>query len=271
MIKKVIQCADIHIRNIHRHEEYAEQLDKFIAMCEDIASQYNRNEVRIVVCGDVVHSKNTISNELIVVASNFLRRLGEIAPTIVFSGNHDLLTNNSSRIDTLTAIFETAQFNNVTFLDAVLGYESGCLVDENIVWTLYSIHDGFRKPDIVKESDEQKVIGLFHGDIVGTQLINGTVMESGVDGDLFDGCDVVMCGHVHNRQELRKGDTTIVYCGSLIQQTYGETVTNHGFAIWDIDVMKYEFINLETTYGLYSFEISNITDIDDDKEILVNY
>ena len=31
------------------------------------------------------------------------------------------------------------------------------------------------------------------------------------------------------------------------------------------------FIDLETDYGLYDFEIKDIDDIDNDKEILLNY
>ena len=39
MIKLVIHCADLHIRNFIRQEEYAEQLTKFIDKCREIVAQ----------------------------------------------------------------------------------------------------------------------------------------------------------------------------------------------------------------------------------------
>ena len=42
MIKCVIHTADIHIRNVMRHEEYTEQLMKFIEKCKRIASKFSK-------------------------------------------------------------------------------------------------------------------------------------------------------------------------------------------------------------------------------------
>ena len=46
-------------------EEYNEQLMKFIDKCKEIASNYEQDEVRIAICGDIVHQKNTISQQSI--------------------------------------------------------------------------------------------------------------------------------------------------------------------------------------------------------------
>lgn len=274
MIKLIIHTADIHIRNVQRHKEYAEQLTKFINKCKELASPYKKDEVRILIAGDLVHQKNTISNELFVFTSTFIRELEEIARVIIISGNHDLLVNNTSRKDTMTALFETANFQNSIFVDAFLGYESGTLIDDNITWALYSIYSSYREPEINEVKEEKPnnlVVGLYHGSIVGATLNNGNVIEDGTDGDKFKGCDVVMAGDIHKRQEIKRGNTTIVYPGSLIQQTYGETVTQHGFCVWYIEENKHEFVDLDSNYGLYDFQIRNIDDIDEDKETLLNY
>lgn len=273
-IKKVIHCADIHVHNFVRLEEYSVQLERFVEKCKEIAEPYDKDEVRIVVCGDICHSKTTISNELIVYVSNFIRELEKICKVIVISGNHDLLMNNQSRVDTLTAIFEAAQFENAVFLDKILDYQSGIVNDENISWALYSVFDEYKRPSIEEVSDPfddgHKVIGLYHGTVVGATLNNGTVMEDGMDGDIFHGCDAVMCGDIHKRQVLKRGDVEIVYSGSLIQQTFGETVSQHGFVVWDIPSMTHEFVDLETDYGLFDVEVKSIEDIDNDIEVLKN-
>lgn len=274
-IKCIIHLCDIHIRNFARLEEYSEQLTKTVEKCKEIASKYNKDEVRIVISGDLVHSKNTISNELIVFASYFLRQLEEIAKVIVIAGNHDLIVENKTRTDTMTALFDTANFDNCIFLDAELDYKSGCAIDNNVVWCLYSIYEDFLRPTNIEELKEShpnnKFIGLFHGQVIGSTLNNGYVSDSGLDSEAFEGCDCVMAGHLHKRQVLKRGNTEIVYPGSLIQQTYGETVSQHGFAVWNVEDMTYEFIDIDSDYGLYDVEINNISDIEEDKERLVNF
>ena len=69
MIKLVIHCSDIHIRPYQRLNEYAEQLQKFVDKCKEIAEHYKREEIRILISGDLVHSKNDVSNELMTFAS----------------------------------------------------------------------------------------------------------------------------------------------------------------------------------------------------------
>lgn len=273
MIKCVIQCGDIHIRPYLRLDEYAEQLEKFVSMATEVAKGYEKDEVRIVLCGDIVHSKLTISNELMVFCSTFIRKLENIARVLVFTGNHDLTMNNESRKDTLSGLFETASFQNSYLLDKLLSYESGCIVDDNITWALYSIHDGYRRPnieDMRKSNPPNTVVGLYHGSIVGAMLDNGTSMDSGLEPRVFTNCDIVMAGDIHKRQVIEKGNTRVVYCGSLIQQTFGETVSQHGFVVWDMENLEYKFYDLESDYSMYMFEINDQNDFENSKEVLVN-
>lgn len=274
MIRTVIHTADIHIPKLKRQDEYAEQLTRFIEKCKEVAAPYKREEVRIVISGDLFESKNAINNELIVFASTFLRQLQEIATVIVISGNHDLVLSNLDRTDTMTALFNTAAFANCKFLDAMLGYESGCVVDDTIIWAVYSIYDDYARPSIeeaiAENGEPKKVVGLYHGMVVGAKLDNGTVTDMGLGPDIFEGCDCVMAGHIHKRQAIKRGNVEIVYPSSLIQQTFGETVSQHGFEVWDMETMQHHFVGLESDYGLYRMEISSFDDIDNDKEKLTN-
>ena len=274
MIKKVIHLADIHIRPYQRLEEYTNKLITLKEKIKESVGSMNRDEIKIVISGDIVHSKNTISNELITFVSSWIRELEEIASVIAISGNHDLLTDNKSRIDTLTAIFTAAKFDNAIHLDSYFGYDSGIIVEDNVTWVLYSIFSDFKRPNIEqvkKDYPNNIVIGLYHGTVVGATLNNGTVMDNGVSGDLFEGCDFVMAGDIHKRQVIKRGNCEIVYPGSLIQQTFGETITQHGFVLWDLEKRNYEFIDLPLDYELCDFEIKSVDDIDNNKEILINY
>lgn len=62
----------------------------------------------------------------------------------------------------------------------------------------------------------------------------------------------------------------VTYCGSLIQQNFGETVSKHGFLLWDIETKEIQEHDIETDYGFYQFRIKSLEDIENDNEILTN-
>ena len=273
MVKKIIACSDIHILNFKRIDEISDILTKFIDSCKDIAKDYNKDEIRIVIAGDIFQSKIEISNEANIMAGWFFKQLNEIAKTIVIAGNHDMLMNNTSRLDSLTPIFTLSNFSNTLFLDKELNYESGCLVDDNIVWCLYSSFSNFEKPNIneFKENYPDKTfIGLFHGEIKGSKTDTGRVMENGFDSNFFSDIDFGILGHIHKRQCIKKNGVNLVYCGSLLQQDYGENLTGHGYVVWDVLNKTFNEYDIENNNKFYLFQINNYEDIDNDKEELIN-
>lgn len=275
MVKLIIHCSDIHIRARMRFEEYAEQLSKFIARCKEITEKYDKNEVRILIAGDLLHQKNVITPELMVFASSFIRQLEQIAPVVIIAGNHDLIVDNTDKKDALTSLFETAQFNNTRFLDLETGFDSGVLYDENISWILYSIYQDYVVPDTrqAREKYPNNVrIGVFHGMINGVKLDNDTTSDSGINREIFVDCDMVMAGDIHKRQEIiTSSGVRIVYPGSLIQQDFGETVGSHGFAIWNLENNSLVYEDLPSDYQMITVNIDNENDIANDKEIFVNF
>jgi DNA repair exonuclease SbcCD nuclease subunit len=101
MVKKIVHLADIHIRTLRLHDEYKDVFKSFLKDVKELVSDYTREEVRIVVAGDLVHQKIVISNEQLILGTWFLRKLEEIAPLILIAGNHDLLENNIGRMDSV--------------------------------------------------------------------------------------------------------------------------------------------------------------------------
>lgn len=273
-IKKIIQIADVHIRKYDRHEEYIEMFKKLYKSIKEECKGLDKDEIRIVVCGDVVHQKNNISPEMNILLSKFFSVLEKLGKTIVIAGNHDYLVNNKDRLDSITQIVEIANYKNIYFLDKLLGYESGYMEDENICWALFSSFSDFSCPPNLDEyrinNPDKKIIGLFHGTVIGAKTDLGTVMENGLDGTVFKDCDVVLAGHIHKKQELKKKDVRIVYAGSLIQVDMGENVSGHGYLVWDVDSLTYKQVQLDNDYALYKIEINSIDDIDNETEKYLN-
>lgn len=274
MIKHIITISDIHVRNYKRLEETQEFLEKFVKYCKDFVITHKPEETRIVIAGDLFDQKITVSNESKILLSWMLRRLNEITTTYVICGNHDYLMNNSSRVCSLTPVFTMSDFNNCKYLDKELGYTSGIYEDDNIAWCLFSTFDDFNRPEIegYKELNPDKIlIGLIHADINGAKTDVGRVTDKGLNSDYFENLDFVISGHIHKRQEIKKNGVKIVYCGSLIQQDMGENISGHGGVIWDVEKKEWEPFDLDRgEYGFYKFIIDDITDIEEDREKILN-
>lgn len=285
MITKIIACADIHIPALKGIDELKDVLSKFIEKCKKIVKEEGKENVRIVVAGDIFHNKLAITNESILAAHWFFSQLDQVCKTIVIIGNHDFLMNNMDRVDSLSPLFDIGGYKQVIFLDKELDCKSGIYDDDNVSWCLYSSFSGFNRPDIevhkeANKENEKKdnfYVGLIHGEVNGAISVTNYVSETGISQDVFDGCDFVIAGHIHKRQELKKNDVKIVYCSSINQKDFGESVTGHGFVLWDIDVddksdISYKYVDVPNKdYGFYKFEINDISDLEKDEEELINY
>ena len=137
MIKKIISCGDIHIPSLRGIPELEETLSKFCDDCQAIVDKDGRDAVRIVVAGDIFHNKISVTNESIISAGKFFKRLGEICPTIVLAGNHDMLMNNRDRVDSISPLFEIGGYPGVTFIDKgrllISGYKDDILQSHGIL------------------------------------------------------------------------------------------------------------------------------------------
>jgi len=271
MIKKVFHIADLHFRTYSRHQECKEGCYKFLNevrfYMED--NKLSFDEVRIVIVGDIVHQKITISNELTMLVSWFLNECSKLSPVIIMAGNHDLLENNKDRLDSLTPIIEIMNNPYVSYFK-----ESKCYVDDNIVWCVYSIFEENRKPNIEESRSQygkdKKYIGLFHAPVDGAITSVGFEFEDMAELQQFDGCDAVMMGDIHHRQNFIYKGINIAYCGSFIQQDFGERINGHGYLLWDIEHLDYTDHNIDTTYGYYVFKLDSLEDIKRGKEYITN-
>lgn len=274
MVKYIIGIGDIHVRNYKRMDETSEFLTKLVDYCQDFVNKHSPEEVRIVIAGDLFDQKITVSNESKIYVSWLLRRLNEITTTYVICGNHDYLMNNVSRMCSLTPVFIMSNFEKCVYLDKELGYASGIYEDENIAFCLYSTFDDFTRPEIelYKEQNPDKtLVGLIHADINGACTDVGRVTEKGLNISYFSDLDFVIAGHIHKRQEIKKNDVKIVYCGSLIQQDMGENLSGHGGVIWDVENKTWESFDLDRgEYGYFKFIIDDVEDIDNDVEKIIN-
>ena len=247
---KIAHISDIHLRLKERHAEYKEVFN-------NLQSNLRFAKVdRIIITGDLVHSKITMSPELIVELRNFISGLARIATVDILPGNHDCNMSNLSRMDALTPV--VFGIDNVHYYRETGLYE---IENTNLVYGVYSVLDGGTIRLTKKQKDPNKIyIALFHGPVAGCKMDNDYVFSTDSTSiNTFENFDYVMLGDMHQHQLLRD-DGSAAYAGSLIQQNFGECI-DKGFLIWTMREKKPEFIKVHNNYAFYTIYAN------DDKEL----
>ncbi len=253
-LNKIVHLADIHIRLFKRHDEYRECFETLYNQLR----QEDLTDSVIVVAGDILHAKTDMSPEMVMMATEFLKNLANIAPTLVIAGNHDLNLSNMNRLDSLTPLIKSINHEQLHYLKHSGIYQVG-----DTDFAVFSILDDREQWPSVKDCKGRRKIALYHGPVHGAQTdARYVITNRHVETSLFNGFDMVLLGDIHKYQILQERDVhakkpIIVYASSLIQQNHGETVDNHGWCMWDVSACTHEFKSLQNNYGYYTLEVKN--------------
>lgn len=240
-INQIFHLSDIHIRALRRHDEYREVFSRVY----DEIKKLKRGNSAVIITGDLVHEKDNLKPETIMIVSEFLETLKKICNTVILiPGNHDMIENNTDRLDTLTPI--------VRKIDIHYLRESGAYKFGNIIFGLSSLYDkkDVRRSDI-PDFENCVYIALFHGMIDGCRTDDGWICKMnhstrGKKISYFEGYDYVLLGDIHRMQFFGKH---IAYAGSLIQQNRGENISGHGMIVWNLKRDSSKFIPIHNDYG----------------------
>ena len=287
IIKKIIHISDIHIRNYKRHKEY---INVFKNLFKILKNRVDETTI-IVLAGDIVHSKNEMTPELVSMVATFFKQCADLCPTILILGNHDINLNNENRLDSLTPIVNTLQHPNLHYWK-----ESGIYDFHNVSFSVCSILGGIDKWPNVNELKNDFKIALHHGSVnsaiteLGHEIINDAVKIN-----IFNGYDFVLLGDIHKLQTLQyysniefevpmddlktytengftiipndelkndvykvlKKTPLVSYSSSLIQQNYGETINNHGILMWDLENHTNEFIPIDNDIAYVTIDVKD--------------
>ena len=246
-VEKIYHVADLHIRNLKRHNEYR---DVFVKFLENVKNDNIENSI-IYLAGDIAHAKTEMSPELVREISWFLTECANLKETFLITGNHDCNLNNNYRLDVLTPIVENLNNKRIHYLR-----DTGIYPFHNLTFVVYSILDKKENWPRAEVVTGENTICLFHGPVNKAETdIGYTVSSNSFTTEMFDGFDMVMLGDIHRRQTL--GVPTIAYAGSIIQQNHGESLDKHGYLLWDVESRTFEEFDIENDYGFYTLDVNN--------------
>lgn len=221
---KLIILSDVHLRNHVRHDEYL----LYFQYIRDILERVNPDYV--IFCGDLFHSKTTLSPDSYLYAYQFLRILGICTNTqvIVLAGNHDMNEKNLDKLDAISPLFEHLDPQQYFYCKT-----SDDLFYDNVAFRPYPLTDKenwkFGRDNI---SQSEILIGLYHGPLNGVKTDLGFTFTDGRDVSEFSACDYLFCGDIHSRTDYTIEGTKISV-GNPIQQDFGESSVK-GMWLYDI-------------------------------------
>ena len=220
-MKRIAHISDTHIRNLKYHDEYRHVFNQIYDSLKQEQPDY------IVHTGDLAHTKTQLSPEYFEVASNFLKSLADIAPTIMILGNHDGNLKNGDRQDAVTPIIEALQHPNFTLLKNSGEYSP----ESGITFNVLSVFD---RDNWQPPSDNNAInIALYHGAICGSRVGSNYSLDHGEDDiGIFKDFDYAMLGDIHKIQYLDPAGR-VWYAGSTVQQNFGESQLK-GYLMWNI-------------------------------------
>ena len=246
-ITHIAHIADVHIRNVKRHDEYVSVFEKLYLKLNELKQVHPK--MAIYLGGDIVHTKLDMSPELIRITHSLLKKCADIAPTFLILGNHDCNLNNLSRLDALTPIVETIDNRNLYYLK-----ETGIYRTKEFDFVNWAITDNIKNYTIPK--NKNKKILLYHGAVDSAVTEHGMELKNNkVNLDMISEFDFALMGDIHKRQYLNE-KKTIAYCGSTVQQNYGEDIS-HGFLFWTLSTGFSKYYELENDWGYFTIEVKD--------------
>ena len=227
---RIAHISDTHIRNLKYHDEYRHVFNKIYDSLKQEQPDY------IVHTGDLAHTKTQLSPEYFEMATNFLKSLADIAPTIMILGNHDGNLKNGDRQDAVTPIADAMQRPNFTLLKNSGEYSP----EDGLTFNVLSVfdRDNWQAPS----NNNDINIALYHGAIRGSQVGSGFSLDHGEDDmSIFSDFDYAMLGDIHKIQSM-DSKSRVWYAGSTVQQNFGESRLK-GYLMWNIHSKDKHSIN----------------------------
>lgn len=269
MYNQIIQISDIHIpKSVDRHDEFRAVFHNLYRALDTCITGQRR--ALIVVCGDVLHNKDNVAPNQMMLARQFLEQLAARAPTIVIAGNHDMNATCADRIDSLTPIVSGVRNLHYFPRTGVYVFDNVAVVVNSLCTSWYDedSDDVVQTPvEFLRAADVdasvragRSLVCLYHGMIEGATAgwtpTAASATRTRTVSD-FSGFDAVLLGDIHARQLLAPH---VGYSGSLLQQHYGEPVDGHGFFVWTLSAggAHAEAVDVENPHAFFKLAASDI-------------
>jgi DNA repair exonuclease SbcCD nuclease subunit len=227
-MSKIAICGDWHFGASKNSDIVLESQKRFFNnQFYSYLKDNNINEV--LVLGDCFENRVSVQTKI----QNEVYKLfdNEFHFTVLV-GNHDCYTNTTTDINSLKFL---KKFQNVRVIESM---QEVNIFDTSMLLVPW-IFDNEKFIEDIKGYNSKVVAGHFD---INSFSMGGKNSESSLYPETFKKFKKVFSGHFHQQQTMKLENTEIIYCGSIIQNNWGDVGQKRGFYILDIDTLEYSFI-----------------------------
>tara|TARA_R110002096_G_scaffold184699_3_gene363295 strand:+ start:521 stop:1636 length:1116 start_codon:yes stop_codon:yes gene_type:complete len=203
----------------------------------------------LVQVGDAFDNRQSINLKVLHYAIDLFERLGEILPTHVIAGNHDIWAKKSNEV---TSIDTLKWIPNVSIYKDPRMFKWG---GKNVLlmpWRTGPEHEA----ETLAEFPNTNIV-FCHSEVMGVALNSKVKNIHGTDISAYRNFEVVYSGHIHYRQT--KGVLKLV--GTPYELTRSDIDNIKGFDMVDLSTMEETFVENKVSPKFVKLFLSKIYDM----------
>ena len=234
---QVIFISDIHFGVRNGSIEWLDNITDyfyrfFIPLVEDQIRK--KHKPCIVIAGDYFDNRQSIDINVLNRAMDVMEKLADLCPVYAMLGNHDLYKKCDNDI---TSMRSMENIKNVTLIA-----KEYVLDVSGVTFLLNSWVGDFKEENrIIAENKDKYDYLVFHTELSGMTYDNNRPIVGGLNMDIADDNCRILSGHIHKRQESKKG----IYFGSPYHLTRSDIGNTKGIYIYNIKDGKAERMFVE--------------------------
>jgi DNA repair exonuclease SbcCD nuclease subunit len=227
-INQVVFISDVHfgIRNgtiewLENQRSYFKEF--FIPLLKQQKKQ--KQKPCVVVAGDYFDNRQNVDIAVLNTAIDIMAEMASVCPVYVMIGNHDIYKKSDTDITSLRPMID---MKNVTLIYDRMELEiKGGKRFLLVSW----VGDMKKENKIITDNKDKFDYLVFHTELAGMTYANNRPIINGLQIDLCDDNCRILSGHIHKRQETKKG----LYFGSPYQMERSDIGDQKGIYIFTVE------------------------------------
>lgn len=227
-INQVVFISDVHfgIRNgsiewLENQRSYFKEF--FIPLLKQQKKQ--KHKPCVVIAGDYFDNRQNVDIAVLNTAIDIMAEIASVCPVYVMIGNHDIYKKSDTDITSLRPMVD---MKNVTLIYDKMELEiKGGKRFLLVSW----VGDMKKENKIITDNKDKFDYLVFHTELAGMTYANNRPIINGLQIDLCDDNCRILSGHIHKRQETKKG----LYFGSPYQMDRSDIGDQKGIYIFTVE------------------------------------
>jgi DNA repair exonuclease SbcCD nuclease subunit len=249
-VNRVWILGDLHLGIRSNSMEWLNIQSEFLDnhFLPTVKQNFKEGDVLVQV-GDVFDNRQSINTKILNYAINFFERVGNILPTYLIAGNHDIWAKKSNDISSIECL---KWIPNIQILKEPQTYNWG---GKNVLlmpWRRDSEHE----IETLNQYSHADIV-FCHSEVKGAYTNQRSTLDDGTEIQNYNGYKRVYSGHIHYRQE----HGVLKMVGTPYQLTRSDINNQKGFDLVDLNTMDEYFFENTVSPKFLRFNLSKLYNI----------